>query len=324
MSLSQSFVPPAPLNTAVLFLVFNRPDTTRQVFEAIRQAKPPRLYVASDGPRNDRQGEAEVVAEVREIIKHIDWTCEVKTLFRDSNLGCKRAVSQAITWFFENEECGIVLEDDCLPHPEFFSYCQELLRRYANDERVWGITGNNFQNGIVRGNGSYYFSKYFHCWGWASWRRAWRNYDVSLSYWPEWSRSADWIEKTPDGVERAFWQNIFNKTHEGQINTWDYQWTACIWRYVGLVATPNVNLVSNIGFGAGATHTISGASQFAEMEVQSLGSMTHPAKVERDALADRYTFDYHLEGARLRFPYNLLRLPLRAMNYVKRRVFRAG
>ncbi|AVO55239.1 glycosyltransferase [Ectopseudomonas mendocina] len=312
------------LDTAVLFLVFNRPDTTRQVFEAIRQAKPPRLYVAADGPRPDRLGEAEVVAEVREIIKHVDWGCEVKTLFRNDNLGCRKAVSQAITWFFENEECGIVLEDDCLPHPEFFSYCQELLQRYANDERVWGITGNNFQNGMVRGSGSYYFSKYFHCWGWASWRRAWRNYDVSLSYWPEWSRSADWIENAPDSVERAFWKNIFNKTHEGQINTWDYQWTACIWRYAGLVATPNVNLVSNIGFGTGATHTISDASQFAEMEVQGLGSMTHPVNVERDVLADRYTFDYHLEGARLRFPYNLLRLPLRAMNYVKRRVLRAG
>ena len=155
------FVPPHPLNTAVLFLIFNRLDTTKQVFEAIRQAKPPRLYIAADGARSSREGEAEKVQAVREyIIQNIDWECEVKTLFREQNLGCKYAVSGAIDWFFENEEMGIILEDDCLPSQSFFWFCEELLERYKDDMRVWHIGGSNFQNGIKRGDGDYYFSKY--------------------------------------------------------------------------------------------------------------------------------------------------------------------
>ncbi len=121
----------APLKTAVLFLVFNRPDTTAQVFDAIRKARPPRLYVAADGPRANREGEAEKVAKVREIATAVDWPCEVRTLFRDANLGCKRAVSGALDWFFGEEEAGMVLEDDCLPHPDFFRFCDALLERYG-------------------------------------------------------------------------------------------------------------------------------------------------------------------------------------------------
>lgn len=157
-----------PLKTAVLFLVFNRPETTKTVFEAIRKAKPKRLYIAADGPRKHREGENEKVSSVRQIVTYVDWPCDVKTLFRDENLGCKSAVSGAITWFFNHEEEGIILEDDCLPHPDFFPFCESLLKRYANDERIWVITGNNFQNGIQRGEASYYFSRYNHVWGWAS------------------------------------------------------------------------------------------------------------------------------------------------------------
>ena len=156
------------LETPVLFLVFNRPDTTAQVFEAIRQAKPPRLYVASDGAREDKEGELEKVKQVREIVSQVDWNCEVKTLFRDKNLGCKIAVSSAIDWFFEQEEMGIILEDDCLPHPTFFRFCQELLERYRDDERIGMISGNNFQFGRKCTDYSYYFSMYSHIWGWAS------------------------------------------------------------------------------------------------------------------------------------------------------------
>lgn len=321
--MTESFNPPAPLQTAVLFLVFNRPDTTAQVFEAIRKAQPPRLYVAADGPRANREGEAEKVAKVREIATAVDWPCEVKTLFREQNLGCKYAVSGAITWFFEHEEQGIILEDDCLPHPDFFHFCNTLLERYAKDEQVSVITGNNFQNGHKRGAASYYFSKYNHCWGWATWRRAWQYYQGDLPFWPEWSQSAAWREKTPDAVERRYWSQIFERVRAGQIDSWAYPWTASLWHHGGLTATPNVNLVSNIGFGPDSTHTASADSPLAAMATGTIGELKHPAFVEQDVEADRYVFDHSFGGKSQRFPGCLLYLPRRVIGGLYRRLKRS-
>ena len=309
---------PEPLQTAVLFLVFNRPDTTARVFEAIRQAKPPRLYVASDGPREGREGEVDRVSHVRSIATAVDWPCEVKTLFRATNLGCKYAVSVAITWFFEQEERGIILEDDCLPHPDFFSFCETLLKRYDDDGRVSVITGTNFQNGIQRGDGSYYFSRYNHVWGWASWRRAWQYYDRDLSFWPEWRRSESLLTDFPDSVERRYWEKIFDRMHAQQIDTWDYQWTASVWYHGGLTATPNVNLVSNIGFGEDSTHTKSADSPLAGMETSAIGNLTHPSIVACDQVADRYVFDQNFGGKNKRFPRSVLYFPRRVGGYLYR------
>lgn len=316
--MTDTFTSTKRLQTAVLFLVFNRPDTTAQVFEAIRQAKPPRLYVAADGPREGREGEAERVAQVREIATSVDWPCELKTLFREKNLGCKKAVSEGIAWFFEQEEQGIILEDDCLPHPDFFPFCENLLERFKSDKRISVITGDNFQNGTQRGAGSYYFSKYNHCWGWASWRRAWQLYQGDLPFWPEWSRSADWREKTPDPVERRYWSKIFKRVCAGQIDSWAYPWTASVWYRGGLTATPNVNLVSNIGFGPDSTHTTSGDSPLAGMATSAIGEIRHPAAVGQDAVADWYSFDHAFDGLSRRFPYSLLRLPRRMAGFAYR------
>ena len=168
--------------TPILFLIFNRPDTTKRVFESIRSIKPAKLYIAADGDRKDKVGEDLLCKDTRSIIDLIDWECEIKTLFRPENLGCKIAVSSAIDWFFENEEQGIILEDDCLPNESFYIYCETLLNYYAFNERIMHISGNNFQDGMMRGNGSYYFSNYNHIWGWASWKRAWKAYNVDLSF----------------------------------------------------------------------------------------------------------------------------------------------
>jgi hypothetical protein len=308
------------LKTPVLFLVFNRPAMTARVFEAIRQAKPPRLYVAADGPREGREGEVKRCEQVRKIATAVDWHCEVKTLFRDKNLGCKYAVSSAITWFFEQEEQGLILEDDCLPHPDFFSFCQELLNKYADDDRVMAITGDNFQNGQKRGSASYYFSRFNHVWGWASWRRAWHYYDVELSFWPSWRDTSDWQTYWPDSVARRYWQSTFDHVAEGEIDTWDYQWTAAIWRLGGLTATPNVNLVSNIGFGPDSTHTASADSPLAAMETQALGEILHPAQVCQDVEADRHVFDHTFGGKHYRLPWFLIRLPRRVGGFVYRRL----
>ncbi len=277
------------MKEAVLFLVFNRPQTTAQVFEVIRRVQPPRLYVASDGPRADQWCEVDLVKEVRKIATRVDWPCELRTLFRDKNLGCKKAVSSAINWFFEQEQQGIILEDDCLPHPDFFQFCEILLDYYADNERIFAITGNNFQNGQKRGNASYYFSKYPHIWGWATWQRAWQHYQRDISFWPEWSQSEDWLRKTLNRAERRYWRKIFDRVYQDKIDTWDYQWIASVWYAGGLTAVPNVNLVSNIGFGKEATHTRR-ISPLANLATEPIGEITHPSVVKQDIEADHYTF----------------------------------
>ena len=308
----------ASLKTAVLFLVFNRPDTTTKVFEKIRQAKPSRLYVACDGPREKNDEDKEKVAKVREIATKVDWPCKVKTLFRDKNFGCKKGVSTAITWFFDHEEQGIILEDDCVPNFDFFNFCENLLDRYAKDERVAVISGNNFQNGKWRGDASYYFSKYSHIWGWATWRRAWKHYRGDILFWPKWKNSKSWLNYVPDKIERKEWEKIFNLVYDGQIDSWAYPWTASLWYKEVLTATPNVNLVSNIGFGVDATHTLHENDKIANQPTQEIGEIIHPNEIKRNMEADRYNFDNFFEGLNKRFPYNLIRLPKRIIKYFLR------
>lgn len=280
--------------------------------------RPPRLYVAADGPRMGRTEESARVESVRKIATAVDWSCEVKTFFRNDNLGCKLAVSGAITWFFEQEEEGIILEDDCLPHPDFFNFCETLLGYYRGDERVDVITGNNFQNGQQRGTGSYYFSKYNHCWGWASWRRAWRHYQGELPFWPEWKHSDEWRTVCPDNIERRYWEKIFNQVYAGGIDSWAYPWTACVWKHGGVTVAPNVNLVANIGFGVDATHTCDPNVHQANLPVAELSEIVHPAVAVQDIAADRYAFEHHFGGRRLRWPWGWIRLLARALRRMKR------
>lgn len=270
-----SFTPPAPLRTPVLFLVFNRPDNTARVFEAIRQAKPPRLYVAADGPRADREGEAEKVAKVREIATTVDWPCEVKTLFREKNLGCKYAVSGAITWFFEQEEHGIILEDDCLPSQSFFYFCEQLLDYYKQDTRILHIGGTNPLAKGVKTSSTYYFSEYNRIWGWATWRRAWRKYDPEITFWPDIKRK-DVLRHLLGKDESRKFTRIFSKVYENKIDTWDYQWLL-IRLLHGRAIIPDVNLISNIGFGSEATHTKSLEHKLANLPLgEIIFPLQHP------------------------------------------------
>ena len=284
------------MNTPVLFVIFNRPEVTSRVFQAIREARPAKLYVAADGPRPRVAADADGCRDARRVIEGVDWECEVKLLLRPSNLGCKVAVSSALDWFFQQEEQGIILEDDCLPDPSFFGYCSELLERYRDDERVMQISGDNFQYGRVRGDGSYYFSRYTHIWGWASWRRAWRHYDLAMSRLPgylEQNRIAQIVE---DPTERDSWLHNFVRCYNGEIDTWDYQWTFSVWERDGVVILPNVNLVTNIGFGPGAVHCQNPDSKLANMPVTPIGSLRHPSCIAVDQIADRFTFEYTFLG----------------------------
>lgn len=257
MTDNKKFTPPHPLNTAVLFLVFNRPDTTKQVFEAIRQAKPPRLYVAADGARETKEGEGPKVQAVREyIMQNIDWECEVKTLFREQNYGCKMAVSGAIDWFFENEEMGIILEDDCLPSQSFFWYCEELLERYKHDNNVKGISGYSVNNNYSIEE-DYLYVSYALIWGWATWRRVWQRYEVGLDSYL--TRGASNFMLTKE--QKNFWIGNFEKILAGKLDTWDYQLSFQVLDTNSLFIVPKYNLISNIGFSDDATHTFNKQSE---------------------------------------------------------------
>lgn len=261
--------------TPVLFLIFNRPDTTKQVFEAIRQARPARLYIAADGPRDSRPNEPEICQKTRAIVADIDWPCEVFTRFREKNLGCKMAVSDGITWFFENEEEGIILEDDCLPSPSFFTYCGALLEKYRNDDRVMHISGDGQANGVSYGNASYYFSPFPLIWGWATWRRAWNFYSNEMASYAEFRDENRIKDLFSQETYQQYWQERFDSVYYDRVDTWDFRWVYAVMSNNGLCTIPNTNLVTNIGFGADATHTTT-ESQLSYKERGEIKEVTHP------------------------------------------------
>lgn len=274
------------LNTPVLFLVFNRLESTKKVFETIRLVKPPRLYIASDGARVEVEGELDKVLAIRNyLFENIDWDCNVKTLYRDKNFGCKYAVSNAISWFFNQEKEGIILEDDCLPSQSFFWFCEDLLDKFRYEMKIGQISGDNFQQGFIRGDDDYYFSIYNHIWGWASWSSRWELYDVNLKT----INDASFLDKLPfDNSVKKYWKNIYLQTKSGNIDTWDYQWTFCLWNNEMLTVLPNYNLVSNIGFGSDATHTNS-ISRFSELPSFDFVLKNHPINISINISADRFT-----------------------------------
>ncbi|NTW58827.1 MAG: glycosyltransferase family 2 protein [Nitrospirae bacterium] len=281
-------------------MIFNRPDTTKQVFEAIRKAKPGRLFIAADGPRPDKPGEADACEQTRAIVKQIDWECDVHTLFREKNLGCRVAVSSALSWFFEHVEEGIILEDDCLPDESFFPYCRHLLEKYRHDGRVMHISGDNFQFGRQIGQASYYASQFCHIWGWAGWRRVWQLYHPDMPDYPAFVRDGglERMFRYPD--MRRYYSVIFDRVFRGKLNTWDHQLSYAILKNNGVCIIPNVNLVENIGFTSGTHISFNQFSFFKKLAVQRLytklmsnkrQTMTFPL-VHPDVLVPSYEADH--------------------------------
>lgn len=277
------------LKTPIVFVIFNRPDTTAKVFEAIRNAKPSKLLVIADGPRAERTVDNERCEATRAIIDGVDWPCEVLKNYSDINLGCARRVSSGLDWVFDTVEDAIILEDDCVPDPTFFRFCQELLSYYRDDERIMVVAGTNYQFGRRRTNNSYYFSRYNHCWGWATWKRAWKYFDFKMLLWP-YVRDNEWLNDIlghPGTVEN--WTNTFQAVFENRINSWAVRWTFACWIQSGLSILPNFNLVSNIGFGEEATHTTC-SNPFEKMAVEPMEfPLKHPKFVIRDSKADDFT-----------------------------------
>lgn len=290
------------LTTPVAFMIFNRPDLTQRVFEVIAKAKPKQLFVVADGPRFAK--DAPKCAQARAIIEGVDWACDVWKNYAEKNLGCGRRISSGIDWVFSQVEEAIILEDDTLPVASFYTYCQELLEMYRNDERIMTINGNNFQFGNNRSEFSYHFSKYCACWGWATWRRAWQHYDFEMKTWPAFKRAGMLSMVCHDPYEHQFWTRLFDDMHDnpGKIDTWDHQWNYACWSQNGLAIEPSVNLVANIGLGrSDASHTTGDNPLLAELsKTEELYRIEHPPFVVKNTTADAYIFDHVIGGNRMK------------------------
>lgn len=278
----------ASLTTPVLFMIFSRPETTRQVFEVIRMARPTRLYVAADGPRSNKIGEAAKCEEAKSIIDGVDWECEVHTLYRTENLGLGQALSSAITWFFEHEEEGIILEDDCLPSMSFFTFSSQLLEKYRDDARVMEIGGNNFEGSTQPDEYSYRFSNLTYIWGWATWRRAWKLFDFKMNHYPEVNIKQYLAGAFGSIYERDYYNYVFKKMHQGdeKISSrtiWSYQWQFACKINSGLIIVPNRNLIKNLGFGEYATNTLNPTAVGYDLSVEFMEfPLRHPELIMVD------------------------------------------
>lgn len=313
------------VDTPLLFIVFNRPAETSQVFSAIQKVRPAKLYIAADGPRQGREDDALNCARVREIVSNITWPCQVKTLFRDSNAGCRLGVSGAIDWFFENEEEGIILEDDCLPDETFYTFCRQLLERYRDDMRVYAICGRN-PVGSIDIKESYLFSRFFKEWGWASWRRAWVSRNLDKDVYDK-AAAENLFERTLSNLAIAQYTQQTNRSvHYSNHNTWDFQWTFNIMAQNGLVIVPRLNLVDNIGLDTGVHFGTNPKiiRQLYKVAVQPMPlPLIHPSFVFADTKYDEDCF-FKIHPYLLPKPYTLSQRIMDSLKFRLGRLFNAG
>lgn len=275
----------------VLFIIFNRQNETSKVFEQIRKAAPKKLFIAADGPRLSHPNDIQKCELTRLACSNIDWDCEVFTKFDNKNQGCRLAVSSAITWFFESVEAGIILEDDCLPSLTFFSFCRQMLNRYQNDLRVMQISGSNYLGNDCALDNDYYFSALNDIWGWATWRRAWDKFDLSMPGYEEF-KSNGGVKKYLQDRDISNWLTMyFDDAKNPEASVWSSQWAYAIAKNNALTIVPSKNLVDNIGFDDRGTHSSSPSWQiYNGFKAEELTVRNHPKLVERNLSADRVRF----------------------------------
>lgn len=312
------------LKTPVLLLIFNRPESTQQVFTKIRQAAPTKLFVAADGPRDNRPEDQALCTQTRQIIDQIDWPCEVKTLFRDKNLGCGVAPSEAITWFFSHVDQGIILEDDCVPHESFFHFCEAMLDYYKNDTRVMHIGGTS--NNCSRDN-SYYFTRIPRIWGWATWARAWKAYDFHMKSLPKFEKNQEIKNIFPQEILQITWGSTFKKVYKQahkNPTVWDFQWTYTVLSQHGLCITPTKNLICNIGFNEHATHTTQCDPLLGNQTTEALDieKLAHPAFIlpnkQDEMWMMKHVFQIHMPNRIVWETKKLLKQKIPALVHAKR------
>jgi hypothetical protein len=278
----------------ILFQIFNRIDTSLKVFQEIKKIKPQNLYIVQDGARKDKLSEEDDCLYVRsKILEQVDWECNLKTYFRTENMGPGAGTADALKWFFNQVEYGIVLEHDCLPHPDFFEYCAALLKKYKNEDKVKLINGSNFQNGKTFGKESYYFGVSAQIWGWAAWKRTLVNYEYNIDKYDQETVYQDIRSTFKTHLERKYWQGIYHLTKNRIVDTWDYQLLFTIWHQKGLIAIPNINLVSNIGFGSQSVHCSDENSFLAYAKTFPILPLKYVCKIKRNYISDKnYLHNY--------------------------------
>lgn len=265
----------------ILFCTFNRLECTKQVFERIREIKPTRLYLLSDGPRDNVSGEDKKVNAVRKYIEeHIDWECQVYKNYAHKNMGCGKRMSSGISWAFEQEEKLIILEDDCLVDLSFFRYCKELLELYKDDENIMLIGGYN-SLGVFEETDSFTFSPFIEIWGWATWKRAWQQYDYDILDWKE-QGALPYMKKIMDDEAVKHFSRLFDYMYMHRIDTWDYQLQYLIFKNGALSIVPNKCLVKNIGFGPDATHTKEFPDELCSEAYEMEFPMQIPSRIENN------------------------------------------
>lgn len=268
---------PGQLETPIAFMIFNRPDYTKEVFAEIRKAQPKKLFIIADGPRTP--SEEAICAETRAVVETIDWPCEVHRNYAERNLGLKERFRSGLNWYFEQVEQGIILEDDCLPHPSFFRFATEMLDRYKDNEQIMMISGDNFMPEIKMRE-SYGFSKYFPIWGWATWRRSWNKYDIEMKNWGKLGGKR-FLKKTYSGDQkymRNYMTKIFDDAYSNRLKSWDTQWLYACLANEGLCIIPKANLVSNIGILG--THTSGHNQNLPIQNIYQNNELTHPKSIE--------------------------------------------
>lgn len=277
------------LQTAVVFIVFNRPEMTRISFASIRQARPPRLFIIADGPRHDVPRDIALCQTVREIVEKPDWPCEVRYIYSEENLGCMKRISSGLDEVFSLVTEAIIVEDDCLPDPTFFRYCEELLERYRFNEGVGSVSGDNFQSSGWKTEYSYYFSRFPHCWGWATWQRAWKRCDMGMERWPVLRESGLLTHLFPAKKDRCYWEKMFDDTFAERLDSWAFRWTLSCWADGMLTALPAKNMVTNFGFDESGTNNRCKDSSASIPSHAMLFPLSHPPVIVPDCRADRYT-----------------------------------
>lgn len=276
-------------DTPVAFFIYNRPEYTKIVLDSIRNVKPKILYVIADGPKGEL--DYEDCKNTRNLFKSVDWNCEVIENYSSTNLGCRNRVSTGLDWVFSLTEEAIILEDDCIPSSSFFNYCRNLLEYYRDDKSVMHIGGTCHFDNIKSRDTSYYFSRYVHIWGWATWKRAWGKYDVEIKTWPRVKKEKLFDILYISDNEKTYWTNIFDLVYENKIDTWDYQWSYACWYNKALAITPTVNMISNIGFGDNATHT-KHVNKFYNLPSGNIDKLKHPSFYIKNDVIENMTSEY--------------------------------
>lgn len=292
----------------ILLIVYKRPNQTQLVFESIRRAKPKKLFIYGDGPKSNCLIEKENITKVKEIVSLVDWECDLITNFSNINLGSKVIESTAISYFFSKVDYGIILEDDCLPNDSFYYFCHYLLTKYLDNERVMHIGGYTLVPENYTSSATYYYSNIIHAWGWASWSRAWKHYDVAMKDFPQSSFNNN-LQKifTDKKMAKYYFKNLLN-TYKGKIDCWDYQWGYAIWKNDGVCITPTINLVSNIGFGQDGTYCREDFNKVGNLETHKLLAINSPYYIDVNYENDKYEFHNYIKK---KFSFYLKHYPLK-------------